>query len=321
VLATSVLVGTIAAEDDGRTYLWHECEEVISTPGWLTSNFWSPSGGRFSYPGVDAPPAQLHFELPHDGEWAVWVRARDETDGTRLATATINGQSTYTLGGANTGQWVWYLLGFAQGSTLDLQLIRIATVANFDEWLDVLLVTDDPGFIPPGIEPEGGYAAMRPTDADRQRPAWIWWPADAGIGSVTFYRTVFEVGEGQNEVTLDLQAIAWCDVYVNDVLVASIANGDECTGLDVAATCHPGRNVLGIVATHAAWLPGVRADLRLGAGDAARHVVTNAAWRASQEEAIEWLGADFDATAWAHPCARIGERPEVGFWAWEPPEL
>lgn len=311
---------SVGADNGEPVYLWHEIEDLITARGWLTHSLWSPSGGRFVYPTGGAGPQDLSFDLPHDGSWAVWVRARDETDGTRVATATLNGEPTYAMGGAHTGHWVWYLLGHVEGAHVDLQLRGVPTVAQMDPWLDTLLLTDHIGFVPPALVPDGGYTAYTPVPNEQPRAAWLWYPADAGPGSVSFYRTSFELSEAPEAAELTFQAHGLFEVYLNGSRIGAGAHDEEPSTIDVTVSCRPGVNVLAAWSVHAGWLPGVKALLTAKLGDGATvEIATDPGWWATTQETLDWLDEEFDTSEWRHPLARIGEKPVCDYWPVEPP--
>lgn len=297
-------------------YLWYELENWESAEGWGHSNLWAPSGGRFLYPLPGADPVNISLRLS-GGEWVVWVRARDETRGMRQGTATVNDKKSYILGGADSGQWIWYHVGFAEGPWLQLALAGLVRELNMDEWFDCLLLTNNLSFVPPGgyTSPEGYTAFNAEEDAEKgHRPAWIWWPTQPQPGTRGYYRNTFELEDMPIKAELSVGAIGRYVVYLNGQEVAKGSKIGELSDYEVTQFCQQGANVLAVEVEHAGFLPGLRIHLEaeLPDGNQAK-VVSDLTWKSTDAMVQGWLEQDFDDTSWQRPWARIGERDLVGY--------
>ena len=301
------------ADDEGtaqKAYKWYEAEKTLKAQGWGTSDFWEPSAGLFLYQLGDLDTARTRLAVPLD-DWVVWMRVRDETQGLRQATATVNGMPSYVMGGANVGAWIWYAVGFAHDSSLDIAYTDISP-GPWDSWVDALLVTNDLTFVPPGRSPSpDGYTAYKSEeDAEKgRRLAWIWWPNQPEPGTNGFYRKRFELRQTPTKAALLIQALGRYIAHVNDLEVGSGVEVGKPASYDVAEYLQEGANVIGVQLTHEGFLPGLKVLLELELPDGgSAHVVSDLTWRATNDVTAAWSQEDSDDDTWHRPWARISDK-------------
>ena len=327
LLLTLVVICSAAqtsSANDGHVYRWYELEKLVHTEGWLTSDFWAPSGGLFSYPLTAAPPANVVLDPVAPGQWAVWLRVRDETAGMRVARATINGRQSYIMGGTNGGQWVWYEVAVVEGEEVDLTLSHVRTQVQMDPWFDALLLTDNLSFVPPGIPPDkDGYTTYQPAeDAEKgRRPAWVWWPEQPQPYTFAYFRKTFDLDEMPTRVAISVGCLGQYVLYLNGQDIGSGLEIGEILEYEVTHLCNQGTNVLAFEVEHAGFLPGLCVHLHARGPDGTEsHVVSDLTWRANDTAVARWLDADLDDSSWHRPWARVGERELLGYWDHAPPE-
>lgn len=308
---------SLTADNGPPAYNWYEPEDLITREGWGTANFWHPSGGLFAFPTPGAPPTSLTIAPGREADWAVWLRARDETRDMRRATVAVNGRASYVLGGTDAAQWVWYHVGVVHAEEIELLLMPMPGSPNMAPWFDALLLTDDLSFVPPGQPPaEEGYTAYRRSkDAEMaRRPAWIWWPAHPEPGAFAYYRKAFRLTSAPAMVKLSVGAVGEYVLFVNGRDLGVGSEVGQISEHDLTGLLRKGDNVIAFEMEHQGFLPGLSVHITamLQTGRTA-HIVTDLTWRASNTAVEGWLEPDFDDDAWLRPWARIGERETVGY--------
>jgi hypothetical protein len=298
-------------------HLWFEAEQLLHGEGWMTSDFWAPSAGRFIYQEEQfGPPATACVDLPQPDRWVVWMRSRDETPGQRQAYAVVNGRRSCIMGGTHSGQWVWYAVGVVHGSSAEVAVTQI-TPAPMNEWIDALVFTNDPAFVPPGTYTGDGYCGYgAASDAERhRRPAWIWWPTQPDPGSVGYYRKTLSVPTPVDRATLSVAALGRSEVWLNGKPVGSDLQPQHVTVYRVARNLRPGDNVLAVRVEHSGTLPGLWVRLDGVAVNGQQFmVVSDMTWQATEKAGADWVLGDFSDLWWNHPCARIGEQDMIGLY-------
>ena len=292
----------------GQNYLFYEAEKTLQARGWNTSNYWAPSGGLFLYRLPGGSNATAHFDLRSKGPWAVWLRVRDETDGERQVVAKVNGVPSYVMGGTNAGDWRWCQLSVVNSDKIDLEVIPI-TPSPMDAWIDAILLTDDPGFIPPPKPPlPDGYTTYQPaTDPTKaERAGWVWWPATCAHDSSGFYRKTFDLAAVPTRATLELAASGAATVWIN---MHRAAVGTSVDGQDVKALLVQGKNQVAVQMVNTSALPGLKLRLVVDLPSGAHVIVrSDPTWKSSGNIPPLWGAVDFDDSAWSRVFARITDR-------------
>ncbi|MBU0610481.1 MAG: hypothetical protein KKI08_21540, partial [Armatimonadetes bacterium] len=295
------------APPPGPHYVWHEVEKLLAADGWITADFWKPSGGLFLYP-VKAVPAKAHVDLPGDGPWVVWMRLRDETVNQRQFQATINGRLSYVMGGNNTTSWWWWAVDVVNGKSCDVELTNVSAMPMVG-WADCLLFTDDLGFVPPSrpTAPKGYTAYDASADADRgRRAAWLWWPMEPPPDTMGRFRHTFDVAQQPAKAALTVAATGPGHAWLNGKEVPGAVGA---AGTDVLPLVRKGSNALALEFKQNGRMPGVKATLTLTYADGTTQtVVTDLTWKAATEAPPNWTSPGFNDAAWSRPFARITEK-------------
>lgn len=160
------------------------------------------------------------------------------------------------------------------------------------------------------FEPRADWATFAEGAAQVQWGDWIWFPEgnpakDAPVARRYFRRTL-EVVPTERIATavLRLGVDDRLTAYVNGVLVGSHRGWKPYQQFNVASLLKPGKNMLAILAENVkASVPsnpaGMICDLEIVYANGLRtHVVSDASWRCSQQEAPGWTGVDFADQGW-----------------------
>jgi hypothetical protein len=158
--------------------------------------------------------------------------------------------------------------------------------------------------IPPLVRAYLRKAQLEGEQQSGAKPQWLW-DAVAGDDEELFFRRAFNLTAAPDKAQLGVSVDNNCRIYVNGERAAKDDSWESPTLVDVAGMLKAGENVIAVHAWNDGGPAGVVARLTWSLGDATGEVVSDAAWRCSDDDPDGWDGPGFDASAWA-PVTLIG---------------
>ncbi|MCB9878324.1 MAG: DUF1080 domain-containing protein [Planctomycetes bacterium] len=141
-------------------------------------------------------------------------------------------------------------------------------------------------------------AAQRAALPQGAVPNWLW-DADAQDGEELFFRRQFRVVAAARDARLSVSCDNHCHVFVNGEKVAQDDSWESPTVVDVSKRLVVGDNVVAVYGWNDGGVAAMALRLAWREGDADKELVSDAAWRCSEDDPDGWNAPGFDDSGWA----------------------